>query len=129
MGAFASELARFSEGTKDKANEVVREIVMETGRRLIARSPVDTGQFADNWNYGLETRDSSTHGPTGARTINNLEELPKRAASFIHYLTNALPYGPALERGHSSQAPNGVVGLTVLEWNEIVAWAALRAAK
>lgn len=127
MPTFAEQLAAFAEKTQGKAHEVVREVVVETGIRLIDRSPVKTGQFADNWNYGLETRDTSTHGPTGARTINQIGELPIEAAGHIHYLSNAIPYGPALERGSSKQAPQGMVGLTELELPGIVEAAVKRA--
>ncbi len=124
MGPFETQLNAFKDHTQDETHELVREVIVETGRRLIDRSPVLTGQFADNWNYGLETRDTRTHGPTGARAINNLAEIPATPAGFFHFLSNALPYGPSLERGSSRQAPQGMVGLTVLEWPQIVAAAA-----
>jgi hypothetical protein len=126
MGAFADQIARFAVDTKEKADAAVRETVLEIGDRLISRSPIDTGRFKSNWNYGLTTPDRFTSDKTDGRTLNNLEELPRGAGGFVHYITNSLPYGPALERGHSKQAPQGMVGLTSLEFDSIVADAVLK---
>lgn len=125
-GSFAAQLADFQAKTEGKGHAVVREVVEEAGRRLIERSPIDTGRFKSNWYYGLETRDTRTSEQTGVRTLNNLEEMPSKPAGFIHYISNSLPYGPALERGSSKQAPQGMVGLTIVEWPQVVAEALRR---
>jgi len=126
MGAFADQIAKFAAQTKEQADGVVRETVQEIGQRLIERSPIDTGRFKSNWNYGLETPDRFTSEKTAIRTVNGIEDLPKGAGGFVHYLTNSLPYGPALERGHSKQAPQGMVGITSLEFDAIVAASVLK---
>lgn len=123
---FAEQIAKFAAETKDKADDLVRETVLEIGERVIARSPVDTGAFRGNWNYGLETRDAFFNAARVGKELNNLEELPQKAAGFVHYVSNHAPYGPALERGHSQQAPQGVVALTALEFSAIVDQAALK---
>lgn len=129
MGSFADQLAQFAAETGAKADGVVAEVVQEIGRRVIARSPVDTSAFQSNWNYGLETRDAFfSDKRLKNKTLNNLEELPKSAAGFVHWVSNAAPYGPALERGHSRQAPQGMVALTQLEFGQIVEQAALKVA-
>lgn len=126
MGSFADAMKAFEIKAGDLADAVVRESVLEVGERVIARSPIKTGRFKSNWRYGLETRDAFTTTNTDIRTLNNIEELPKAAAGFVHFISNALPYGPTLERGSSRQAPNGMVGLTAVEWPAIVADAALK---
>ena len=126
MGSFADQLASFAAQTKGDIDTVTAGGVHEVGQRLIDRTPKDTGQAKSNWNYSIETPDQHTTTQTGVRTINGIEDLPKRAAAFIHYVTNSLPYIPALERGHSKQAPQGMVGLTALEWPQIVADQALK---
>jgi hypothetical protein len=122
-GSFAAQLEAFARDSKEKADALVREVVLETGQRVIDRSPIKSGRFKSNWNYGLETRDAHTTEKTDIRALNNLEELPKRAAGFVHLISNALPYGPALERGHSNQAPQGMVALASLEFPQIVNFA------
>ena len=129
MGSFADALKAFEVKATGLADEVVRETVLEIGRRVIDRSPIKTGRFKSNWRYGLETRDAFTTTKTDERYLHNVEELPKGAAGFVHFVSNALPYGPSLERGSSAQAPQGIVGLTVLEWDQIVAEAVLKVAR
>lgn len=126
MGSFADQIAKFAAETKEKADATVRETVLEIGERLVARSPIDTGRFSSNWRYGLTTPDRHTTDETNSRTLQNVEELPQAAGGFVHYITNSLPYGPALERGHSKQAPQGMVALTGLEFDSIVADAVLK---
>jgi hypothetical protein len=121
VGKFGATLSGFRDETVDELNRITRESVFSAGNRVIVLSPVKTGQFADNWFYGLMTPDTRTHGPTGARAINNIEEMPEQPFGFIHYLSNALPYGPALERGSSTQAPQGMVGVLAIEWPSMVA--------
>ena len=60
---------------------------------------------------------------TNERFVHNYEELPADLLNFRHFITNALPYGPALERGSSAQAPQGFAGLTAVEWPNIVSFA------
>lgn len=127
--SFAEQIASFSAKAQASVDQVVRESVKEAGQRLIDRSPIDTGRFKSNFNYSAETPDIHTTEATNVRTVNGIEDMPQRAASFISYVTNSLPYGPALERGHSKQAPNGMVGLTSLEWPSIVEQAAQKVAR
>jgi hypothetical protein len=137
MGKFADQVRKFSEDAKARLDAVTRESVLEAGRRLIDRSPIDSGAFVSNWNYSLEAPDYSTTGATTIRTVNHLGELPKAAGGFIHYISNGTAYGGVIERGgypnppkkgrgrtingFSTQAPQGVVALTALEWSQIVA--------
>jgi hypothetical protein len=60
--------------------------------------------------------------PTGNATIQRFIASVKEsgAAGKVHYLTNNLPYAYRLEYGWSRQAPNGMVGVTVVEFQSIV---------
>jgi len=86
------------------------------------------GHFRANWQLGigtmpqgeLDTRDKSG-GPTMAKIR---ADLPKEAAGEVYYIANNLDYGPALEEGHSTQAPHGMVGLTVVQFQGTVRAAA-----
>ena len=124
---FTSDLGRFTVGTKAGLNELTRECVKEAGRRLIERSPIDTGRFKSNYFYGLVSPDTRSNDRTNVRVLNNLDELPIEAAGYSHFITNSLPYAPALEAGYSRQAPKGMFGLTALEWPQIVKVAAIKA--
>lgn len=142
MGSFAKQLAAFAAESSERADQVVRVAIQEVGARIIERSPVDSGHFVSNWNYSLETPDRHVSPATNIRTINGLAEMPKAAAGFVHYLSNGVQYGHVIEfggypnppkggrgrtiGGFSTQAPRGVVGLTALEWEQIVAGAVKR---
>src|SRR4051812_38865480 len=108
MAGFADKIAAFVVEAETKANGVVRDSILEVGRRVISRSPVDTGRFASNWNYGLETPDTLATEQTSIRSLNNAEELPAKPVGFTHFVSNSLPYAWPLERGHSKQAPSGM---------------------
>jgi hypothetical protein len=129
MGSFADALKTFEIKANGAADAVVHGAVVEVGERVISRTPIDTGRAKSNWNYGLQTPDIHTTQATGTRTLNGIEDLPAKAGGFVHYVTNSLAYINALEDGHSKQAPQGMVKLTALEWDQIVSSQALKVAK
>ena len=124
---FAQQMAAAKVTVREDMNRVLRFAIEEAGRRLIEKSPIDTGRFKSNWRYGLTTPDLFTTKATGERFVHNLEEMPADLLAFRSFITNALPYGPALERGSSAQAPQGFAGLTAVEWPNIVNLAVRRA--
>lgn len=143
-GPFELALRAFAEKAGDRADVAVREVVLEIANRLIYRSPVDTGRFRGNWFYTLgqvnrglvmgAEAESAAGIYQGAETaaryaavLQNMGDLPTDAAGKVHYLQNNLPYAWALERGHSGQAPNGMVGLTIQDFAAITDKAVLKA--
>ena len=44
----------------------------------------------------------------------------KNAADNVHFIQTSLPYIQALEDGHSTQAPHGMVGLAAVEFQSFV---------
>ena len=94
--------------------EIHRALHIEAGRRLIFRSPVDTGRFRNNWQTGV------SEAPTGEQNAPNPlargEAKVARLQPFV--LTtwvNNVPYAGRLENGWSSQAPNGLLRITAAE--------------
>jgi hypothetical protein len=59
---------------------------------------------------------------TGTVSIQNIVRGVREegAAGKVHFLTNNLPYALRLEYGWSKQAPHGMVGVTVKEYQQIV---------
>lgn len=122
MGPFELQLRQFAERTGEKADAAVRTVVLEVWRRLIIRSPVDTGRFRANWSYGYGAP------PKGAIPVAGTSESPAAAAPppkltngiGVHYLVNNVPYARRLEYGWSKQAPAGMVRITALEFVGIV---------
>lgn len=141
--SFTSELKTFTEvEAKQYISRVVRTTVLEIGNRLVLRSPVGNpdlwitaappgyvgGAFRANWQYGFSAEPEGSLAAIDEsgrvsieRIMNGVMAAP---VAGIHYIVNNLPYGESLENGHSSQAPQGIVGLTELEFEGIFRQAA-----
>lgn len=141
MSTFSLSLADFGKKSIEIADLVVRKVVLDIGTRIVERSPVGDatlwkspppkgyigGRFRANWQYG--NSEIGTPGtelpdidPTGGVSVARIASgLPVQgAAKMLHILVNNLPYAQALEEGHSTQAPAGMVGLVVQEFSALV---------
>lgn len=82
------------------------------------------GQFRANWQYATGAAPTGAVEKTdagGSLTIGAMvQDLPADALGKVHYIANNLPYGERLENGWSGQAPNGMVQLTVTEFQSMV---------
>lgn len=131
MTSFSADLKRFAEATKRNLNDAVRGVVLELGTRIVQRSPVDTGRFRGNWQIAAGGPDIRTNEPFDKQALGS----PPSAATFARwqgevqaatigstfYITNSLPYARKLEyEGWSSQAPAGMVRVTVVEYGQII---------
>lgn len=92
------------------------------------------GRFRGNWQIGLDTLPTEETGridKTGSRTLSAgmsvLEQFKVGMVQTI-YIANNVPYAIPLEYGHSKQAPNGMVRLSVMEFTDAME-EALREAK
>ena len=126
-GSYALALAKFAEKAGANVDAVVRKVVLDLGTRIVERSPVDTGRFRANWQYGnfsdagIPTESLPDMDPSGAVSIGRIaSELPIKAGGMKHVLVNNLPYAQALEDGYSKQAPHGMVALAVIEFQQVV---------
>jgi hypothetical protein len=124
-GAFTLALQQFAAKAEANADAAVRGVVLEVQSRLILRSPVDTGRFRGNWRYSVGQAAEGTveTGGTSESPAPPPEPPvmgPGEGIGRVHFLANNLPYAMALERGHSMQAPQGLVALTVMEFAPIV---------
>jgi hypothetical protein len=146
MGNFSLELQRFNEKTQKRADEVVGLVVAKIAQRLDERSPVGDasywkhpapkgyvgGRFRGNWQLGVAAIPEGETGridPGGSTTVSAIiADIPTKAAGLVYYLTNNVPYAQRIEDGWSRQAPSGLVGLTVTEFQPIVTEAAGAAA-
>lgn len=131
MTSFSADLKHFAEATKRNLNDAVRGVVLELGTRIVQRSPVDTGRFRGNWQIAAGGPDIRTNEPFDKQALGS----PPSAATFARwqgevqaatigstfYITNSLPYARKLEyEGWSSQAPAGMVRVTVVEYGQII---------
>jgi hypothetical protein len=121
---------------KKGLDTVARRIVIEIGSRLELRSPVGNpnlwkslpppgyvgGAFRRNWQHGFGSAPTAILEGTGNTSGQEIRaSVNSSPAGGVHYIVNNLPYAMALEDGHSTQSPpRGMVGLTALEFPEIV---------
>lgn len=91
---------------------------------LVAGQDYVGGRFRGNWNFSIGYPDNSFRiqpDPTGeatmARLVNGAIEFKAGQTAFI---VNNLPYAIPLEFGHSTQAPSGMVRVTVARFQQIV---------
>jgi hypothetical protein len=128
VGTFTDQLAGFKAKVDRLGSTTTRLAVLELRSRFIVRSPVKTGRFRNNWFLGVDQQPDATTeevDPLGDLAIARaLGALPDPADGHVYYIVNNLPYAWSLEMGSSKQAPQGIVRLTLLEWDDIVADAA-----
>ena len=124
MAGFADQVRGFERKTARKMDLAVRKIALEMFRKIILKSPVDTGRFRGNWQIAIGSVPEGTlelDDKTGTATIAKgaATALGINAGDTI-YFANNLPYARRLEEGYSQQAPNGMVALTIQEFQSIV---------
>jgi hypothetical protein len=137
MSTFARELQDFKIKCDTKSDALVSNIVVRVAARLDQRSPVGDasywispppkgyvgGRFRGSWNLGVDSFPApvETIDPSGASTQGRIiASIPEQASGNVFYLINATPYGQRIEDGWSRQAPQGLVGLTAIEFQGIV---------
>lgn len=117
--SFALELDEWVEKAKGNLDRVTRETLMLATQGVVMRSPVDTGRFVANWQFGAGVIDLTTSDqvdPGRAITIAKVQaQLGAVQAGGVYYLTNSLPYAYRLEyEGWSKKkAPAGMVRVTL----------------
>jgi hypothetical protein len=103
------------------ADRFVRAFALDGMTRLIDKTPRKTARAANNWNFStgaprLENLPEGEYPQSGSIALLKADgETAKAKAGDTLFLTNCLPYIPALEDGHSKQAPAGMIGVTVVE--------------
>lgn len=125
---FVLDIQRFVNAANGKLDLVVRKIALDLFKRVIMKSPVDTGRFKGNWQVAIGAIPSGTLELTdksGSATVSKVTAatLGLKAGDIIT-LANNLDYAMGLEMGRSKQAPVGMVRTTVLEFGGVVTQAA-----
>ncbi|MFW9088184.1 hypothetical protein ACOI7N_27060 [Pseudomonas sp. P2758] len=91
---------------------------------LVAGKGYVGGRFRGNWMFSIGAPDSSTTeevDPSGAKsTARIVSGAIEFKAGDTCYITNSLGYAIPLEFGHSTQAPSGMVRVTVARFQQIV---------
>lgn len=91
---------------------------------LVAGRGYVGGRFRGNWMFSIGSPDNSTTDEVDPTERNASARITNGALEFkageTAYITNSLPYAIPLEYGHSTQAPGGMVRITVARFQQIV---------
>lgn len=107
----------------EKVEDITKLTLMELFKRVIEKTPVQTGRAKGNWqatidkasNVKLDVEDKS-----GKVTIDKVAETTdKFELGHKIFLSNNLSYVQKLEYGSSKQAPKGMVRTSIQELNSI----------
>lgn len=112
-----NQWARIAKKNKTRMLSVAKKTTLIMGKRIIKISPVDTSLFKQTWNTAINMPDLSIDASAGAGLIPVTSQLK---LGDVIYFTNNQPYARRLEFGWSSQAPLGMVRLTVANFQGIV---------
>lgn len=145
MGSFALDLAAFAAKAPKRAKQVVDKATIDLLTKIVLRTPVGNpsiwkgypprkppagyvgGRLRGNWNTGIGSINTTEQRPakTGAAPVaRGRATVRTREPEADIYITNSLPYAIRVENGYSTQAPAGMVRVTVVEFQGFVSKAA-----
>lgn len=136
-GKFTLDLTRIVEKTKGKIDLVTQKATVDIFSSVIMKNPVGNpdlwkvvrppkgyvgGRSRANWVCSIISPSRKTTDnvdPSGSETIAAMAGVAGNTkAGGVVYLCNSLPYVPRLEYGYSKQAPQGMVRITILEYQK-----------
>lgn len=125
-----SDIDRFINKVHRRMEATTKGALSRVATELVNRSPVDTGHFKANWQFsvgsppqGILTNEDPSGGETLGRLLGEIRSTPMPKG--VHgYFRNNVPYALKLEYGHSTQAPQGIVRITMTRWRSFIAQAA-----
>lgn len=124
--SFSLNIDKFARLVELRSDVVLRKLGLDGYTGFAQRSPVAEGTFRANIRIAVEQPDLTTEPNlrmevSGGQAVTP-GEITKvlsalRTAKFGQtiFITNNLAYAQPLEDGHSGQAPNGMVSLTIQE--------------
>lgn len=138
--SFSADIVKFVQKCTNNMDSVTRKTVLDIGKSLVERTPVGNpelwknpdnkpdgyvgGHARANWSHSigaLVNQEFKEIDATGGASIDRIVgSVPVKAAGKVHYIQNSLPYMQALEDGHSTQAPAGIVAVTEVEFHDYV---------
>lgn len=125
MADFNLDLASIADELEVDYNLLIRRFTFGVYSRVIRKSPVDTGRFRGNWIVSIGKPISSVFDATNKNASVFINNNPAKIDSFDLardselVIQNNLPYAEKLETGHSKQAPNGMLDISIREELEV----------
>lgn len=119
---FGEDLEAFERKATGRIRLFRRAIVMKVSARVILRTPVDTGRARANWQVSMGAPAGGVVEAVDKTGTDTLQKIKEFSVAIDHddqplFITNNQPYIEKLEEGSSDQAPNGMVAITVAEFD------------
>ena len=143
MAHWTMDLTEYARKKSVEIKEVRKAYAFALYSSIVKKTPVDTGRARGNWNVSVGSPDTSITENTQPK-FKSAESLPNPNGDESMFISNNLDYIEKLEyggypnppkggkgktvNGFSKQAPNGMVGVTLAN-NENIFNAAVRAVK
>lgn len=146
--SFTSDLKSFAINTGAQTDEVVRAFNLDLTKQVTRLTPVGNpdewqskppagytgGQAKGNWFASVgapsDKVDKNMRARNNSKPVNAAMSAISNSAGAVYYLTNNLPYIRRLEyEGHSGQAPNGFVRITMAKADRLLKLQARKANK
>lgn len=86
------------------------------------------GNLQSSWFFSVGAPSTERTDRTDQREVNGMDRMPEKPAGRTTYMANSAPHAGAIETGHSSQAPVGIMGVGAGEFEPIVYTVARRLA-
>lgn len=134
--SFSLDVSKFVEKTKKNNEIVMRNVSIKLFSAIIKGSPVYTGRFRMNWQASGATPAGGTIAATdktGNTAVGSMSHFVAKTPNWQELtLTNNLPYankieyggypgdGPNTIGGFSKQAPQGIVRINVLRFQQLL---------
>lgn len=118
------DIDRWADRVSEKARLRFVSICLEGHAKVVDKSPVDTGFFRASWGVSINENPppatvqrpaAYAEGTGGEAVATMMARLGGAQLGDVVWIFNPVVYGPALEHGHSQQAPLGIVSVTFQE--------------
>ncbi|MBM1191530.1 hypothetical protein [Pseudomonas weihenstephanensis] len=119
-----NEILRKNPQNFDKRGYLKRGLKLNDGMGIRTPQGYIGGRFRGNWMFSIGSPDASTVDQVDPGGSRSMARIVNGALQFnageTAYITNSLPYAVPLEYGHSTQAPSGMVRITLANFQKIV---------
>lgn len=127
------EIADFIRNFEAEKDFIFKEATTRVANSIIRLAPVDEGDYVADWDAnigGWPTDTQQAPDPKKRKTRQRLKQIIENLKyGDAIFFENNDPASIKLEFGYSSQAPQGVIRLTVRKWRGFVRGAAIAAEK
>lgn len=129
--SFADEIKAFAKKAQENSERVIIGVRSGLSESIINKTPLDTGLARGNWQASIGSPETividrldgeSGYAPTSGegKSLYEANNVAVTELDKDFYLVNNVDYIHNLEYGGSNQSPNGMVRITVLDFQNIV---------